>query len=84
MVEHPLREQGVVGLNPGRAIPKALKWYQWLLGLVLSIIRQALASLLLINIAQLTSQHLQKSPKKSDNNQCLYSSEDRLEDWQSC
>ena len=48
-------------------------------------IRQALASLLPINITQLTSQHLQKSPKKkSDNNQCLYSSEDRMEDWQSC
>ena len=25
MVEHPLRDREVVGLNPGRAIPKALK-----------------------------------------------------------
>ena len=25
MVEHPLREREVVGSNPGRAIPKALK-----------------------------------------------------------
>ena len=25
MVEHPLRDQEVVGSNPGRAIPKALK-----------------------------------------------------------
>ena len=41
------------------------KWYQWLACLVLSIIRQALTSLLLINITQLTSQHLQKrSPNK--------------------
>ena len=33
------------------------------------------------NIATLTKK---KSPKKSDNNQCLYSPEDRMEDWQSC
>ena len=46
--------------EPGRAIPKALKWYQWLPCLVLSIIRQALASLFLTNIAQLTFQHSQK------------------------
>ena len=47
VVEHPLRDREVVSSNPGRAIPKALKWYQWLPCLVLSIIRQALASLLL-------------------------------------
>ena len=41
VVEHPLRDREVVGSNPGRAIPKALKWYQWLPCLVLSIIRQA-------------------------------------------
>ena len=45
------------------SIPKALKWYQWLPRFVLSIIRQALTSLLLTNIAQLTSQHLQKVKK---------------------
>ena len=82
VVEHPLRDREVVGSNSSRAIPKALKWYQWLPCLVLSIIRQALASLL-TNIAQLTLQHSQKI-KKSDNNQCLYSPEDRMEDWQSC
>ena len=27
---------------------------------------------------------LTKDKKKSDNNQCLYSPEDRMEDWQSC
>ena len=47
VVEHPPRDREVVGSNPGRAIPKALKSYQWLPCLVLSIIRQALASLLL-------------------------------------
>ena len=36
-VEHPLREREVVGSNPGRAIPKALKWHKWLPCLVLSI-----------------------------------------------
>ena len=59
LVEHTLQEREVVGSNPGRAIPKALKWRQWLPCLVLSIIREALVSLLLTNIAQLTSQHLQ-------------------------
>ena len=51
----------------GRAIPKALKWYQWVPCWVLSIVRQVLASLLLTNITKLTLQHLQKwkSPKKS-------------------
>ena len=66
MVEHPLREREVVGSNPGHAIPKALKWYQWLTCLVLSIIRQALASLLITNIAQLTSQHLPKKSEKKE------------------
>ena len=59
VVEHPLRDREVVGSNPGRPIPKAFKWFQWLPCLVLSIIRQALASLILTNIAQLTLQHLQ-------------------------
>ena len=34
------------------------------------------------NIATLTKRSLNKI--KSDNNQCLYSPEDRMEDWQSC
>ena len=82
MIEHPLREREVVGSNPGRAIPKALKWHQWLPCLVVSIIRQALASFSSpnkyrkINIATLTK----KSEKNPDSNQCLYSSEDRMED----
>ena len=45
MVERPLPEQEVGGSSPGRAIPKAVKLYQWLPCLVLSIIRQALALL---------------------------------------
>ena len=53
MVERLLREREVVGSIPGRATPKALKWYQWLPCLALSIIRQALALLsLTTNIAQ--------------------------------
>ena len=51
VVQHPLRKREVVVSIPGGAIPKALKWYQWLPCLVLSIIRQALASLLITNIA---------------------------------
>ena len=34
------------------------------------------------NIATLTN--IKKSPKKSDYNQCMYSPEDRMEDWQLC
>ena len=56
LVEHTLQEREVVGSN---RTPKALKWRQWLPCLVLSIIREALVSLPLPNIAQLTSQHLQ-------------------------
>ena len=48
VVEHPLCYREVLGSIPGRAMPKALKCYLWLPWLVLSIIRQALASLLLI------------------------------------
>ena len=33
------------------------------------------------NIAKLTKQSVKK--EKSDNNQCLYSSANRMEDWQS-
>ena len=65
VVGHLLRDREVVGSIPGHAIPKVLKWYQWLPCLVLSVIRQALASLLLTCIAQLASYHLQISPKKN-------------------
>ena len=34
------------------------------------------------NLATLAK--INKSEKKSDNNQCLYSPEDRMEDWQLC
>ena len=49
---------------PAAPYQRRLKWYQWLPCLVLSIIRQALASLLLTNIAQLTLQHLHKKVQK--------------------
>ena len=54
VIEHPLRERELAGLIPGRV------GFEWLSCLVLSNLRQALASLLLINTAQLTSHHLQK------------------------
>ena len=84
VVEHTLREREVVGSNPGRATPKALKMLP--VATLLGAQRQVLASLLLTNIAQLTLQHLQKRSKKKkyDNNQCLYSPEDCMEDWQLC
>ena len=56
MVEHPLRDLEVVVSNPGLAIPKALKWYQWLPCLVLS------NKYFTTNFATLTKK---KSPKKS-------------------
>ena len=63
-----------MGSNPGRAIPKALKMVPvaTLLG---DQHYKAITGFSLTKI---------KSPKKSDNNQCLYSPEDRMEDWQSC
>ena len=66
VVEHPLRDREVVGSNPGRAIPKMLKMVP--VATLLSIIRQALASLLLnifrtTNIATLTkNKKSEKSP----------------------
>ena len=60
MVELPLRERQVVGSNLGRAIPKALKMVPVPTLLGAQHYKQALASLLLTNIAQLKSQHLQK------------------------
>ena len=80
VVEHPLRDREVVGSSPGRAIPKALKMVPMatLLGA-----QHYKASIGFFspnkyhnNMAKLTK------TKKSDNNQCLYSPEDRMEEWQ--
>ena len=86
MAEHPLRDREVMGSNPGRAIPKALKMVPvaTLLGAQHYKASTGFSSpnkYRTTNIATLTSR---KSQKKSDNNQCMYSSEDRMEDWQLC
>ena len=86
MAEHPLRDREVVGSNPGRAIPKALKMVPvaTLLGAQHYKASAGFSShnkYRTTNIATLTNI---KSPKNSDNNQCLYSPEDRMEDWQLC
>ena len=84
MAEHPLRGREVVGSNPGRAIPKALKMVPvvTLLGAQHYKASTGFSSpnkYRTTNIATLTN------IKKSDNNhQCLYSPEDRMEDWQLC
>ena len=84
VVEHPLWDRKVVGSNPGRAIPKALKMVPvaTLLGAQHYKANTGFSSnkSRTTNIATLTK----KSKKKSDNNQCLYSPEDRMENWQSC
>ena len=85
VVEHPLRDREVVGSNPGSAIPKALKMIPvaTLLGAQHYQARAGFSSpnkYCITNFAK----HLQKKTKESDNNQCLYSPEDRMEDWQSC
>ena len=87
MVEHPLRDREVGGSNPGRGIPKALKMVPvaTLLGAQYYKATTGFSSpkkYRPTNIATLTK--IKKSEKKSDNNQCLYSPEDRMEDWQSC
>ena len=87
VVDHPLRDREVVGSNPGRAIPKALKMvpvatlhgaqhYKASTGL------SSPNTYRTTNFATLAKTN--KSEKKSDNNQCLYSQEDRMEDWQLC
>ena len=85
MAEHPLRDREVVGSNPGRAIPKALKMVPvaTLLGAQHYKASTGFSSnkYRTTNIATLTNI---KNLKKSDNNQCLYSPEDRMEDWQLC
>ena len=87
MAEHPLRDREVVGSNPGRAIPKALKMVPvaTLLGAQHYRASAGFSSpnkYRTTNIATLTN--IKKSEKFSDNNQCLYSPEDRMEDWQLC
>ena len=91
MVEHLLRKREVVGLNPGRAIPKALKMVPvaTLLGAQYYKASTDFSSpnkYRTTNIATLTKikKVRKKERRKSDNNQHLYSPEDRMEDWQSC
>ena len=76
-----------MGSNPGRAIPKALKMVPvaTLLGAQHYKASTGFSSpnkYRTTNIATLTK--INKVRKKSDNNQCLYSPEDRMEDWQLC
>ena len=87
MVEHPLRDREVVGSNPGHAIPKALKMVPvaTLLGAQHYRARTGFSSPNKHRTNITTT--LTKSPKKrvkSDNNQCLYSSEDLMEEGQLC
>ena len=87
MVEHPLRGREVVGSNPGCAIPKALKMVPvaTLLGAQhykASTGFSAPNKYRTTNIATLPN--IKKYGKKADNNQCLYTLEDRMEDWQLC
>ena len=86
MVEHPLRDREVVGSNPSRAMPKALKMVPVATFLGAQYYKASNGFFSSTNIAQLTMRHSQnnRSLKKSDDNQCLYSPEDRMEDWQSC
>ena len=73
--------------NPGHAIPKALKIVPvaTLLG---AQHYKASTGIFFPNTHRTTSYatlaKLNKPEKKSDNNQCLYSPEDRMEDWQLC
>ena len=88
MVEHSLRDREVVGSIPGRAIPKALKMvpvatllgaqhYKANTGFSFSNKKYRTT-----NLATLAK--INKSEKKTDNSQCLYSMGDRMEDWQLC
>ena len=76
-----------MGSNPSRAIPKALKMVPvaTLLGAQHYKASTGFSSPITYsttNFATLTK--MNKSEKKSDNNQCLYSPEDRMEDWRLC
>ena len=86
VVEHPLRDREVVGSNPGHAIPNALKMVPvaTLLGAQYYKASTGFSSpnkYCTTNIATLTKINVRK---KSDNSQCLYSPEYRMEDWQLC
>ena len=76
-----------MGSNPGRGIPKALKIVPvaTLLGAQHYKASTGFSSpknYRTTNFATLGK--IKTSPKKSDNNQCLYSPEDRMEDWRLC
>ena len=60
VVEHPLRGREVVGSNPGRAIPKALKMVPVATWLVAQHYQASTGFSFPENIALLTLQHLQK------------------------
>ena len=60
VVEHPLRDQEVLGSNPGRAIPKALKMVPVATLLGAQYYKASTGFSSPNNIAQLTLQHLQK------------------------
>ena len=81
MVEHPLRDREVVGSNPGRAIPKALKMVPVATLLGAQHYKASTGFFSPNKHCTTIIAILTKSPKKvqSDNNQCLYSSEDRME-----
>ena len=87
VVDHLLQEWEFLGSNPVCSIPKALKMVPVATLLGAQHLYKASTGFSSPNkySATITSQHLQKSLKrKSDNNRCLYSSEDLMEDWQSC
>ena len=81
VVEHPLRDREVVGSNHSRAIPKALKMVPvaTLLG---AQYYKASTGFSFPNKYRTTNIATLTNIKKSDNNQCLYSPEDCMEDWQ--
>ena len=67
--------------NPGRAIPKALKMVP-----VATLVgnQHYKASPGFSSPNKYRNTYTKNKQKKSDNDQCLYSQEDRMEDWQSC
>ena len=76
-----------MGSNPRRAIPKVLEMVPvaTLLGAQHYKASTGFSSpntYRTTNFATLAK--INKSEKKSDSNQCLYSPEDRMEDWQLC
>ena len=73
VVEHPLRDRDVVGLNRPM-VPVAT---------LLGAQHKASTGFSSPNKYR-TNQNCNTYKKKSDNNQCLYSPEDRMEDCQSC